>query len=822
MKILIKYSYDFLPAKLTIMPIIIISFLLCLSLSLSITFSATGTPGGLPPEGSVHPGEWEDMKAMIMSWPLGSPSLKTFFCQLVDNFQEYAEIWMVVSQYEEDYVKNTLTSNGVPLTNITFMHIAHDAFWARDFGPFYMRSPLSERHMTDSWYYTSRPNDDVVPYRIAALEGTPSHEAHFSFEGGNFQSDGHGNCFCTEEVYNDNSSMTDEQIRQIFREYYGCKRLTVIKRLIGEGTGHIDMSTKLLSPTKWLVGQYPVGDPNYQTLEDNASLLGSLTAYNGQPYEVIRIPMPTTATAERNPDIETLLPRWDETNMDERFDSRAVWRTHTNSSIANQLVLVPTFGKGTDAEALQIYEDAMPGYTIVGIDSEAIIPLGGAMHCVTMQVPEYHPYEGLAFQSVQNLSELIGNENGIIEPGETWSFDAVLENRSMQLASSVSARMTINASLSDMATMLQDSSSYADIPGSGTATSISSYMFALAESYPCGEPLLLDLVDINSSLANDPDQPRSLKLTIGDETVVTRFWDDMEAGSGSWDHGSYDGGRDFWHMQTDPGCFEAQSPVTQWVFNRKQNCTYAASNRAAGHLTSEAISGISSSSMLSFGYWREVDSCARTNPSPLDFFSVQISDDDFVTSTTLLELSCRNPSHAVWINDEDYDLSSFAGTSVKVRFVFDSVNTYGNEWRGAGVDDVLIEDRTYFCQQFTPPLPAEVPVNPDTPGEPLVVVKNGSDLTIMWDMDCNEIFADYAIYRGTIASLASGMYDHIPVVCADEGHDRTETIESGEDSYYFIVVSNNSEVEGGYGSGTAGERPSSSSECYPYGGGSCQ
>jgi agmatine/peptidylarginine deiminase len=760
---------------------------------------------------------------MIMSWPTTSPSLNTFFCQLVDNIQDYTEIWMVVNdQNEEDHVKDVLASAGVPLTNIIFMHIAHDAIWARDFGPFYMRSPLSERHMTDSWYYTSRPSDDVVPYRIAAQEGTPSHEAHLSYEGGNFQSDGHGNCFCTEEVYNDNSSMTDEQIRQIFREYLGCKRLTVLKQLIGEGTGHIDMSTKMLSPTKWLVGQYPFGDTNHQTLEDNASLLASLTAYNGQPYEVIRIPMPTTAAAERSPDTETLLPRWDETDTDESFDSRAVWRTHTNSSIADQLVLVPTFGKGTDAEALQIYEDAMPGYDIVGIDSEAIIPSGGAMHCVMMEVPEYHPYEGLAFQSVQNLSEINGNGNGIVEPGETWSFDAVLENRSAQLASSVSSRMTINASLLDRATMLQDSSSYEDIPGGGTSTSLSSYIFALAESYPCGEPLLLDLVDVNSSLGNDPDQPRSLTITVGDETVVTRFWDDMEAGSGGWDHGAYAGGRDYWHMETDPGCFEAQSPVTQWVFNKKQDCTYGGSKQTGGHLTSQSVSGISSSSKLSFGYWREVDSCPRTVPGNMDLFRVEVSDDDFATSTTLLDLSCKNPSHAVWIDDEDDDLSAFAGSSIKVRFIFDSVTSSGNEWRGAGVDDVLIEDRDYFCQPYTPPLPAEVPVDQHAPGELLMIVKNGNDLSVTWDMDCNEIFADYAIYRGTIASLAAGVYDHLPVVCADEGHDRTETIEAGEDSYYFIVVSNNSDVEGSYGSGTAGERPSSSSECFPAGGGSCQ
>lgn len=815
-----RTTHSLIPCWLSMIAAII----LFLSFSVPIPFAEAGTPGGLPPEGSVHPGEWEDMKAQIMAWPIGSVSLNTFFCQLVDNIQEYNEIWMIVNnQNEEDYVKNVLSANSIPLTNITFMQIVNDAIWSRDYGPFYLRTPLSERRMTDSWYYTSRPNDDVIPYRVAAGEGTPSHEAHFSFEGGNFQSDGHGHCFCTEEVYKDNSSMTDEQIRQIFKEYIGCKQLTVIKKLIGEGTGHIDMSTKLLSPTKWLVGQYGAGDPNYQTLEDNASLLASLTAYNGQPYEVIRIPMPTTAAAEQKLDYGTLLPRYDETNTDERFDPRAVWRTHTNSSIADQLVLVPIFGKGTDTVALQIYQDAMPGYNIVGIDSEAIMPSGGAMHCVMMQVPEDHPYDRLAFQSIQNLTEVTGNGNGIIEPGEKWRFQAVLENRGAQTATSVSARMIVNASLSDKARMLQDSSAFGNIPAGGTGASLSSYMFALDAAYPCGEPLILDLIYVTSSLGDDPDQPRSLILTIGDETITVRFQDDMESGAGGWDHGSINAGRDYWHQQTDPGCFAARSPITQWAYNRKQTCTYASSSTAAGHLTSQTISGISSSSKLSFGYWREMDSCARNSTSPTDFFSVQVSNDDFATSTTLLELSCRNPSHVLWLKDEAYSLSAFAGSNIKVRFLFDSTNSFGNDWRGIGVDDVLIEDRTYSCQQFTPPLPGEVPVDQDAPGEPLMILKNGNDLTITWDRECNEGFAtDYAIYRGTIAALASGTWDHLPVVCTDAGHDRIETIEGGSDSYYFLVVPNDATVEGSYGSGSAGERPSSSSACFATGGGSCQ
>ena len=60
-----------------------------------------GTPGGLPPEGSVHPGEWEDMRAQVLAWPIGSNDLDQFFCEIVDHIQDYNEVWMVVNNSAE-------------------------------------------------------------------------------------------------------------------------------------------------------------------------------------------------------------------------------------------------------------------------------------------------------------------------------------------------------------------------------------------------------------------------------------------------------------------------------------------------------------------------------------------------------------------------------------------------------------------------------------------------------------------------------------------------------------------------------------------------
>jgi len=75
------------------------------------------------------------------------------------------------------------------------------------------------------------------------------------------------------------------------------------------------------------------------------------------------------------------------------YESYPVQRTYTNSLILNSTVLVPVYGINPvmDANALSIYNDAMPGYNIVSINCNALIPYAGAIHCVTMGIGASSP-----------------------------------------------------------------------------------------------------------------------------------------------------------------------------------------------------------------------------------------------------------------------------------------------------------------------------------------------------------------------------------------------------------------------------------------------
>ena len=112
---------------------------------------------------------------------------------------------------------------------------------------------------------------------------------------------------------------------------------------------------------------------------------------------------------------------------------------------------------------------------------------------------------------------------------------------------------------------------------------------------------------------------------------------------------------------------------------------------------------------------------------------------------------------------------------------------------------------------------AETPDGNLIPGIPLTISKSGaSQLLLNWGHSCDQVpgVTHYSIYRGTIASLTTGIYNHTGFMC-DSGTDNTETINAELSSYYYLIVPNNLTQEGGYGfNSSAVSRPASTIPCY--------
>jgi len=63
------------------------------------------------------------------------------------------------------------------------------------------------------------------------------------------------------------------------------------------------------------------------------------------------------------------------------------YETYVNSLIMNDQVIVPVFGRSTDAQALAVYQSL--GLKASGADSKALSNQGqGSVHCITMTYPK--------------------------------------------------------------------------------------------------------------------------------------------------------------------------------------------------------------------------------------------------------------------------------------------------------------------------------------------------------------------------------------------------------------------------------------------------
>jgi agmatine/peptidylarginine deiminase len=257
---------------------------------------------------------------------------------------------LVNSRYVAHQLYYEFYYSGLSLQNVNIYLCPIDSVWMRDYGPLIVKDSQGRRYAGDPHYYYYRPNDDAIPRIWAQFRGFGVNWVNLDYEGGNFMTDGQGNAFATKYLYWYNTHYTPAQIDSIMDYYLGCDRVYTLTPMHNEGTGHIDMFAKLVRYDTVLVASYPAGNVNYDVLNANANQFRSLG------YNVVRIPM---AGSEFN--------------------------SYTNALLVNGVALVPTYNSQTDSTALQIFRNL--GYRAVGIDCSLAIQYGGAVHCVSMQIP---------------------------------------------------------------------------------------------------------------------------------------------------------------------------------------------------------------------------------------------------------------------------------------------------------------------------------------------------------------------------------------------------------------------------------------------------
>ena len=338
----------------------------------------TGSPeiqGNRPAKAVGIPGEFERQAALVLSWKSEDlPILGTLLEIGAIASKKAPVVVLVSSPQERQHAELAFNAAKGNRRQIRFLEAPADTIWARDFGPLVVRNADGSAHFLDSDYDNGgRPQDDNIPPLLANAMGARCVRSLLSIEGGNLLSNGAGLCVTTNKSLADNvlRGYEPHQIQPLMKKLFQCKEVAILETLIGEPTGHVDMFATFTAPDTVVVASIdPKDDPvNAAILDRNAKTLAGLTTPTGV-LRVERIPMPAH-------EVE-------------------LWRSYTNVLYFNGTVMLPTYA-GVDPRLERLVADTyrrlLPGWEVQGIDCTKLIQLGGAVHCVTLNLPEVrqHP-----------------------------------------------------------------------------------------------------------------------------------------------------------------------------------------------------------------------------------------------------------------------------------------------------------------------------------------------------------------------------------------------------------------------------------------------
>ena len=336
-----------------------------------------------PPDFDVRPmAEWEEIQSLIITW--------AGFNSINKNIARYAkeECEVIILSDNPSQTESYLMGNngGGPLNNmnnITILDSDYDSIWGRDYGGHTCyRDDVEEPILVDWIYNRVRPDDDVTPALIANYKGIDLYETtqspyNLMATGGNFMNDGMGTGFSSELILDENEGgffnglnhpdHSEEEIDDIVSQFMGIENYIKMETLPYDLIHHIDMHMKLLDEETIVVGEYPAGVADGPQIEANIDyILSSHTTPWGTPYNVKRIIQPPENGNYPN--------------------SGGDYRTYSNMVFVNKTVIVPVYQALYDDQAMETLEELLPGYNIETINCNDIIPLSGAIHCITKAV----------------------------------------------------------------------------------------------------------------------------------------------------------------------------------------------------------------------------------------------------------------------------------------------------------------------------------------------------------------------------------------------------------------------------------------------------
>ena len=310
-------------------------------------------------DGYRLPAEWEPQSGVQLTWPHAATDWAPMLDDIVAVYDEMAR----------EIRKREHLLIVPPPSNDT---------WARDHGFITLVNDKGGVRLLDfqfnGWGEKFPAEiDNTLNRRIydeGHVQGEYVDHLDFVLEGGSIESDGRGTIFttsCCLLAPHRNQPLTQQEIEDRLKEWLCADRIVWLNHgsLLGDDTdGHIDTLVRICPDDTLL---YTGGDDDHPDLALMEQELRDLRTLDGQPYRLLRLPLPR--------------PIYD--------DGDRLPATYANFLVINGAVLVPTYAQpDLDGEAMRIIGEAFPGRDIVGIDCRPVIRQHGSLHCCTMQYPE--------------------------------------------------------------------------------------------------------------------------------------------------------------------------------------------------------------------------------------------------------------------------------------------------------------------------------------------------------------------------------------------------------------------------------------------------
>lgn len=315
------------------------------------------------------PAQWEPIERVLISWGILYPSLWAMHAQMAEGVSAVAVCEILVPDAMWAHgIWALLTLRGyAKMQNVRFLVLPTNDVWIRDYGAIFSKDKHGKRVAVNAIYAVlpeyPQGDDNGMTERYAAHYGTPVQPLDLHTEGGNLWSDGAGTFIMSNQLFYSNRYYTRERMMGYLHSVFDFEKALITPRLTLEETGHVDLLVKLASADTVLVASPEI--TTAEALRKTRRLFERETNARGQRYNVIDLPTPP------------LYLNW---------VFYTIRRHYTNSLTVNGRVLVPTFGIPQDDVALRVYEQAMPDYEIIPVDSRIGANGGGAVHCMTKEI----------------------------------------------------------------------------------------------------------------------------------------------------------------------------------------------------------------------------------------------------------------------------------------------------------------------------------------------------------------------------------------------------------------------------------------------------